>query len=168
MINSKSNIRINRQCQLLHIGRSSYYYQPPGETDFNLQLMNEIDQQFLKTPYYGVKQMVYHFNNLGYSIGVKRVRRLMRLMGLQAIYQSPKTSDPNPQHKIYPYLLRNVIIDRVNQVRCTDITYIRMKNGFLDLITIMDWYSRKVLSWQLSNTMQNEFCIDTLNRGVPK
>ena len=110
--------------------------------------------------------MVYHFNNLDYSIGVKRVRRLMRLMGLQAIYQAPKTSDPNPQHKIYPYLLRNMIIDRVNQVWCTDITYIRMKKGFLYLIAIMDWYSRKVLSWQLSNTMQNKFCIDTLNNAL--
>jgi len=166
MINSKSTISISHQCQLLHVGRSSYYYQPQGETEFNLQLMNDIDKQFLKTPYYGVQQMVYHFNNLDYSIGVKRVRRLMRLMGLQAIYQEPKTSDPNPQHKIYPYLLRNMTIDRVNQVWCTDITYIRMKKGFLYLIAIMDWYSRKVLAWQLSNTMQNEFCVDTLNRAL--
>jgi len=166
MISSKIKLSITLQCQLLSIAHSSYYYQPKGEAEFNLQLMHEIDQQFLKTPYYGVQQMVYHFNNNGYAIGPKRIRRLMRLMNLQAIYQSPKTSDPNPQHKIYPYLLRNMTIDQVNQVWCTDITYIRLNKGFLYLIAVMDWHSRKVLSWKLSNSMERGFCTQAVINAI--
>ena len=146
-------LSIARQCSLVSISRSSFYYQDQGESLLNLNLMRLIDEQFLETPWYGSRQMARHLQRLGYRVGRKRVRRLMRLMGLQAIYQAPRTSDPHPDHRIYPYLLRGLEIERANQVWCTDITYIPMRRGFLYLVAIMDWWSRKVLAWRLANTM---------------
>lgn len=169
MIDPKSKtLSLSQQCALLSITRSNLYYQSKGESPLNLTLMRLIDEQFLKTPYYGSRQMTRHLQRLGYCIGRKRVRRLMHLMGLQAVYQAPKTSTPHPEHKVYPYLLRDLNITRSNQVWCTDITYIPIKRGFMYLIAIMDWYSRKVLSWRLSNSLDVDFCCEALNEAIQK
>lgn len=173
IVTNDKTLSIAKQCNLLSISRSSLYYTPTGENPLNLKLMDMIDKQFLNTPWYGSRQMARHLRREGYHVGRKRVRRLMRKMGLRAIYQEPKTTVPNPEHKVYPYLLRNLYITRPNQVWCTDITYIRMHKGFLYLVAIMDWHSRKVLSWRLSNTMDTDFCIAALeeaiqNHGTPE
>ena len=169
MIDPKTEIlSLSRQCTLLSIARSNLYYQSKGESPLSLTLMRLIDEQFLKTPYYGSRQMMRHLQRLGYYVGRKRVRRLMRLMNLQAVYQAPKTSISHPEHKVYPYLLRDLNITRSNQVWCTDITYIPIKRGFMYLIVIMDWYSRKALSWRLSNTLNVDFCCETLNEAIQK
>jgi putative transposase len=157
---------IVRQCQLLSISRSSYYEAGAGESEFNLAMMRLIDEQFLQTPWYGSRQMARHLRRLGHEVGRKRVKRLMATMGLEAVYQRPKTTVANPEHKIWPYLLRNKVIDQPNQVWCADITYIPMRHGFLYLVAVMDWASRKVLSWRLSNTMDVEFCIDALREAL--
>ncbi len=159
---------IVRQCALVSISRSSFYYEGKGESPLNLELMRLIDAQFLETPWYGSRQMARHLRRLGYCVGRKRVRRLMRLMGLQAIYQKPRTSDPHPDHRIYPYLLRGLEIERANQVWCTDITYIPMRRGFLYLVAIMDWWSRKVLAWRLSNTLDVDFCVEALEAALAR
>lgn len=161
-------LSITRQCQLLKIARATYYYDPKGESDLNLKLMRLIDEQFLETPYYGSRQMARHLRRQGYCIGRKRTRRLMRKMGIEAIYQAPKTSMPHPEHKIYPYLLRNVTIDRPNQVWCADITYIPLRRGFLYLVAIMDWATRSVLSWRLSNCMDSSFCVEALEEALTR
>ncbi len=127
-------LSIVQQCVLVSISRSTFYYRGKGESPLNLRLMRLIDEQFLETPWYGSRQMARHLRRQGYCVGRKRVRRLMRLMGLSAIYQKPRTSDPHPDHRIYPYLLRGLSIDRANQVWCTDITYIPMRRGFLYLV----------------------------------
>jgi putative transposase len=163
---SNENVSIVLQCLLLSISRSGWYYESKGESPLNLSLMRMIDEQFLMTPYYGARQMARHLRRLGYCVSRKRVRRLMRLMSLEAIYQSPKTSLPHPDHKIYPYLLRELIINKPNQVWCSDITYIPIKRGFLYLVAIMDWYSRKVLSWRISNTMDVELCVHALKEAI--
>ncbi len=165
---NKDNLSLVRQCYLLSISRSNLYYKPKGESLLNLKLMRLIDEQFLKTPCYGSRQMARHLNREGYCVGRHRVRRLMRLMGIEAIYQTPRTSDPHPAHKIYPYALRGLSITRPNHVWCTDITYIPMGRGFLYLVAIMDWASRKVLSWHLSNTMDTGFCIEALEEALEK
>jgi len=128
--------------------------------------MRLIDEAFLEMPWYGARQMARHLRRLGWCIGRKRVRRLMRKIGLAPIYQAPKTSEPHPQHRIYPYLLRHLTIDRPNQVWCADVTYIPMRRGFLYLVAIMDWASRKVLAWRLSNTMEADFCVAALEEAV--
>lgn len=161
-------LSIVQQCQLLSINRSSYYYQSNGEPTLNIELMRLIDQQYLETPCYGSRQMARHLRRLGYCVGRKRIGRLMRLMGLVAIYQKPNTSKPQPQHKVYPYLLRHLNINRPNQVWCADITYIPMRRGFFYLVAIMDWYSRKVLSWRLSSTMDADFCVVALEEALEK
>ena len=127
--------------------------------------MELIDKQFLETPWYGSRQMARHMQRQGHKCGRHRVRRLMRLMRLVPIYQTPNTSKKHPQHKIYPYLLRGLTIDRPNQVWCVDITYIPMRRGFLYLVAIMDWFSRKVLSWRLSNSMEADFCVEALKEA---
>lgn len=160
------NLSVVRQCRLLKVSRSGWYYKPKEESPFNLSLMRVIDEQFLATPYYGSRQMMRHLRRVGYRVSRKRVRRLMRLMGLQAIYQTPKTSLPHPQHKVYPYLLKDLAITHPNQAWCSDITYIPVKRGFLYLVAIMDWYSRKVLSWRISNTLDTEFCIQALKEAI--
>ena len=161
-----SELSIVQQCRLLSFNRSSYYYQPKGESVLNLELMRLIDEQHLETPCYGARQMTRHLRRLGHRVSRTRIGRLMRLMGLSAIYQKPKTSKPHPQHKIYPYLLRGVTIDKPNQVWCADISYIPMRRGFLYLVAIMDWASRKVLSWRLSNTMDVDFCVAALEEAL--
>lgn len=157
-----------QQCMLLCMHRSKYYYEPAQESEEDLRLMQYIDKQFLETPWYGSRQMVMHFRREGHKLGRKKVKRLMRLMGLVAIYQKPRTSIPNPEHKIYPYLLRGLNINRPNQVWCADITYIPMWKGFLYLVAVMDWYSRKVLAWRLSNTMATDFCVEAVNEAIEK
>ena len=130
--------------------------------------MRLIDAQFMETPFYGSRQMARHLRRLGHEVNRKRVRRLMRLMGVEAIYQRPRTSDPHPEHKIYPYLLRDMMIDRPDQVWCADITYLPMRKGFLYLVAIMDWASRRVLAWKLSNTMDTDFCLEALDAAMAK
>jgi putative transposase len=161
-------LSLSRRCRLLSIGRSSFYYAPRGESTENLALMRRIDELFLKYPFYGSRQMVRQLRREGVSAGRHRVRRLMRLMGLEAIYQAPKTSTPHPGHRVYPYLLRNVTVDRADQVWCADITYIPVRRGFLYLVAIMDWATRHVLAWRLSNTMDSRFCVEALNDALAK
>ena len=134
----------------------------------NLDLMRVIDKQFLETPFYGVRQMTWHLRNNDHLVNEKRIRRLMRLMGLMPIYQKPNTSKAAKGHKIYPYLLRGLRVDRPNQVWCADITYLPMRRGFLYLVAIMDWHTRKVLAWRISNTLEAEFCVDALNEAIQK
>lgn len=161
-------LSIGRQCALLSISRSSFYYTPKGETEMNLALMRRIDEQFLETPFYGVRQMTWHLRNDGYPVNEKRIRRLMRLMGLMPIYQKPNTSRPAKGHKTWPYLLKGMTIDRPNHVWCADITYLPMRRGFLYLVVIMDWHTRKVLSWRVSNTLEADFCVEALNEAIHK
>ena len=163
---SNDNLSIMVQCRLLSISRSGWYYDPKGPTPLSLKLMRLIDEQFLLTPYYGSRQMARCLRRQGYCVGRHRVRRLMRIMGLRAIYQEPRTSQPHPEHRVYPYLLRNLAVTRPNQVWCADITYIPIKRGFLYLVAVMDWYSRKVLSWRLSNTMDTHFCVEALEEAL--
>ena len=160
------DLSIGKQCDLLSISRSSFYYEPKGETALNLSLMRQIDKQFLETPFYGVRQMTWHLRNEGHRVNEKCIRRLMRLMGLMPIYQKPNTSKPTKGHKIYPYLLRNLRVDRPDQVWAADITYLPMRRGFLYLVAIMDWHTRKVLAWRISNTLEAEFCVEALNEAI--
>ena len=157
-----------RQCELVGITRLSFYYTPKGESALNLGLGRVIDQQFLETPWYGSRLMARHLRRQGHRVGRKRVRRLMRKMGLRPIYQAPRTSKPHPQHRICPYLLRNVTIDRPDQVWCADITYIPVRRGFLYPVAVMDWASRAVLSWRLSNTLDPSFCIEALQEALAR
>jgi len=161
-------LSIMRQCELVSISRASFYRQSASETPENLELMRLIDEAFLEMPWYGARQMARHLRRLGWCIGRHRVRRLMRKIGLSPIYQAPKTSEPHPQHRIYPYLLRHLTIERPNQVWCADVTYIPMRRGFLYLVAVMDWASRKVLSWRLSNTMEADFCVAALEEAMAR
>ena len=161
-------LSVGKQCALLSIARSSFYYEPKGETDLNLELMRQIDKQFLETPFYGVRQMTWHLRNDDHLVNEKRIRRLMRLMGLMPVYQKPNTSKAAKGHKIYPYLLRGLRVDRPNQVWCADITYLPMRRGFLYLVAIMDWHTRKVLAWRIPNTLEAEFCVDALHEAIHK
>ena len=162
----RPGLSLSRQCRLLTISRSSFYYAPKGESPVNLALMRRIDELFLKYPFYGSRQMVRQLRRDGVRAGRHRVRRLMRLMGLQAIYQAPRTSDPHPSHRVYPYLLKGMAIERPNQVWCADITYIPVRRGFLYLVAIMDWATRHVLAWRLSNTMDASFCVEALAEAL--
>jgi putative transposase len=159
-------LSVVRQCQLVSISRSGFYHAPAGETALNLELMRLIDAQFLEMPWYGSRQMARHLRREGYTVGRKRIRRLMTKMSLAPIYQRPRTTVPNPEHRIFPYLLRDLTIDRPNQAWCTDITYLPMRRGFLYLVAIMDWATRKVLAWRVSNTMDVEFCIEALEEAL--
>lgn len=163
-----SGLSITKQCDLLQISRSSWYYEATGENELNLELMRLLDAQFLETPYYGARQMARCLRRKGYWVNRKRVRRLMQKMGLMAIYQKPNTSKPHPEHTIYPYLLRGIAIQEPNQVWCADVTYLPMKKGFLYLVAVMDWYSRRVLSWRLSTTLDAEFCVEALQEALAK
>ena len=167
------NLSITRQCQLLSLSRSSFYYAAKGESAANLALMRRLDALFLKYPFFGSRQMVRRLRRDGFGVGRHRVRRLMRLMGLEAIYQTPRTSDPHPAHRIYPYLLKGMAIEKPNHVWCADITYIPVQCGFLYLVAVMDWATRHVLSWRLSNSMDVGFCVEALaaalaNYGNPE
>ena len=163
---SNPDISILRQCELLSLPRSSYYYQPKGESPLNLKLMRLLDEQYTKIPFYGSPKMTLWLRERGYEINHKRVERLLNLMGLKAIYPKPNTSKPHAENKIYPYLLRGVKIDHVDQVWSADITYVRMRAGFLYLTAIIDWFSRYVLSWQLSNTLESSFCVEALEAAL--
>ncbi len=161
-----SHLSVRRQCELLGLNRSTYYRIPTTETDFNFKLMREIDALYTKWPFYGSRRITVELQHMGFDVNRKRIQRLMRCMGIQAIYARPKTSTPNPEHRIYPYLLRDVPIVRVDQVWSTDITYIPLPGGWAYLVAIMDWFSRFVLSWTLSNSMEMGFCLDTLDDAL--
>jgi len=148
------------------VARRTYYYEPASESTENLLLMRAIDEQYIKTPYFGSRKMTTWLERKGHDINRKRVQRLMRLMGLEAIYPRKNTSKPGLGHKIYPYLLRDVEVTLPNQVWCTDITYVPMTRGFMYLVAVMDWYSRHVISWRLSNSMDTRFCLDALDEAL--
>ena len=168
----RADLPVRRQCALLGLARSGVYRKPSAPDPEELALMRWIDQQYLTTPFYGSRRMTAELRRAGRRINRKRVQRLMRLMGLEALGPKPKTSRPAAQHRIYPYLLRGVPIDRSNQVWAADITYIPMARGFLYLVAVMDWHSRYVLAWRLSNTMDTSFCLgaleDALRKGRPE
>ena len=167
MINPRNTmIPIRRQCDLLGLARSSYYYASEKDDSYNLYLMNLIEQQFTKTPFYGVERMTAWLRRQGQEVNHKRVRRLMRLMGLEAIYPKPRLSLSNQAHKKYSYLLANMAIDHPDQAWCADITYIRMLHGFVYLVAIMDWYSRFVLAWEISTTLDTPFCLSALEKAL--
>jgi putative transposase len=151
---------------LLGVNRSGLYYEPVGESEESLVLMRLLDEQYTRTPFYGSRRMTQWLATEGYEVNRKRVSRLMALMGIEAVYPKPKLSQPGEGHRIYPYLLRGTKVERVNQVWSTDITYIRMAQGFVYLVAVMDWYSRFVLSWSLSLTMEVDFCIEALKRAL--
>ena len=157
---------------MLGVCRASWYYQPVGESEENLRLMRLMDEQYTRVPFYGSRKMTAWLRIQGYEVNRKRVSRLMELMGIEAVYPKPNLSRAAEGHKIYPYLLRGVAIERVNQVWSTDITYIRMAHGFAYLVAVMDWFSRFVLSWALSVSMELDFCLEALNsalrRGRPE
>ena len=157
-----------RQCTLLNISRASVYYRPVSTRAEDLELMARMDRQYLKTPFYGSRRMKAWLLAEGYLVSRSKVRRLMRLMGLEAIYRRPNTSKPAPGHRVYPYLLKGVDVNRVDQVWAADITYIPMAEGFLYLVAIMDWHSRHVLAWKLSNTMDTDFCVTALEAALGK
>jgi len=160
-------LSLQRRCMLLGVSRTLHYYAARFDA-YNAQLCRIIDEQYLKTPCYGVARMTAHLIREGYAVNKKRVRRLMRLMGLIAIYPKKRTSIGNEAHKKYPYLLRGLLIERPNQVWCADITYIPMQRGFMYLVAIMDWHSRKVLSWAVSNTLEEDFCVYALKEALSK
>jgi putative transposase len=164
----RPGLSLSHQCRLLSISRSSFYYAPRGESPENLALMRRIDELFLRCPFYGSRQMMRQLRREDVSVGRHRVRRLMRLMGLEAIYQAPRTSEPHPAHRVYPYLLRDVAVNRPDHVWCADITYIPVQRGFLYLVAIMDWATRHVLAWRLSNTMDDGFCIEALRDALAR
>jgi putative transposase len=168
MITPSRDLSLSRQCELVSISRSSFYYTPRGESAENLALMRRIDELFLRYPFYGSRQMVRQLRREGVAVGRHRVRRLMRRMGLEAISRAPKTSTPHPEHRVYPYLLRNVAVTRSDQVWCADISYIPVRRGFLYLVAIMDWASRHVLAWRLSNTMDAGFCVEALQEALER
>lgn len=166
MIDADSTLSIRRQCELLSVSRSGLYYEPVPTTDEELALMRRIDEMHLKWPFYGSRKVSQELRKHGMRINRKQVQRLMRLMGLESLAPKPNTSRPAPQHPVYPYLLRNLKISRVNQVWATDITYIPLERGFAYLVAIIDWYSRRVLSWRLSNTLDSSFCVEALDEAL--
>ncbi len=159
-------ISVQRQCELIGVSRSSYYYRLQGERPENIRLMHTIDDIFTRYPFYGVERMTASLSRQGDQVNVKRVRRLMRKMGLEAVYPKPKLSQRHPEHRVYPYLLRDVKIVRSNQVWSTDITYIRLVSGFVYLVAIMDWFSRYVVSWELSISLEAAFCLTALDQAL--
>lgn len=157
---------IEKQCDLLGLSRSSYYYQPYGESSENLALMRAIDKLYTKYPFYGARRLSVNLPIAFQPVNIKKVRRLMKMMGIVAIYPKPNLSMPDLEHKIYPYLLRGIKIERVNQVWSTDITYVPMEQGFLYLCAVVDWYSRYILSWKISNTLTTDFCLKAVNDAL--
>ena len=161
-------LSLSRQCHLLRVSRSSVYRRRKGESAENLALMRRIDKLFLEYPFYGSRQMVRHLWRERVRVGRHRVRRLMRVMGLQAIYQAPRTTTRHPQHRVYPYLLKGVAIERPNHAWTSDITYIPVQNGFLYLVAVMDWATRRVLSFRLSNTLDARFCVEAISEALER
>jgi putative transposase len=165
-VNPTGKLSIRRQCKLLGLHRRNVYYRPAPMPADDLELMRLIDEEYLRHPFYGSRQMTLWLREQGHEVNRKRVQRLMRLMGLQGLVPGPSTSRPHPEHKIYPYLLRDVEVTRANQVWAADITYVPMAHGFAYLVAIIDWYSRTVLAWRLSNTMEASFCVDALEEAL--
>jgi putative transposase len=162
-------LSVARQCGLVGLARSSYYHEPMGtESPENLRLMRQLDELYLKRPFFGSPRMTDWLQELGWAVNEKRVARLMRVMGLQAVVPGPHTSRRHPQHLVYPYLLRGIEIRAPNEVWCADITYIPMRMGYLYLVAVMDWFSRYVLAWELSNSLDTDFCLRTLDRALGK
>lgn len=161
-----SQISLRRQCQLIGLSRSTLYYQPAQESQENLELMRLIDEQYTQTPFYGSRRMSAWLSKKGYPVNRKRIQRLMRKMGIEAIYPKPRTTVAGKEHKIYPYLLDGLSIIEPNQVWSTDITYIPMARGFMYLVAVIDWFSRYVISWRLSNTLSTSFCLEALEEAL--
>ena len=161
-------LSVAAQCELLDLARSTYYYEPAAESVENLALMRRIDEQYLQTPFFGSRRMATELSTEDCAVNRKRVQRLMRTMGIAALYPRKSTSVPGVGHRVYPYLLRGLSIDRANQVWCSDITYVPMERGFMYLVAVMDWYSRYVLSWRLSNTLDAEFCVSALEQALQR
>jgi len=161
-------LSVRRQCLLLGLSRAGVYYAPAGESRENLRWMRRIDALYTRHPFYGARKMAEHFVRQGHQVNVKRLRRLMRKMGLEAIYPKKRLSVPGEGHRRYPYLLRDMIIDRPDQVWCADITYLRLRRGFLYLTAVMDWHSRYVLSWALSESLESGFCLEALEQALRK
>jgi len=168
MIDRTHSLPVTRQCGLLSINRSTAYYQPQGVSEEDLRLMRLIDEIHLKRPFYGSRRIRDDLQDLGYPVNRKKVQRLMRQMGIMALYPKRNTSQPGKGHKIYPYLLKGLTIDRPNQVWATDLTYIPMAKGFVYVVAIMDWYSRKVLSWRVSNSMDADPCVEALEEAISR
>ncbi len=166
MIEPHDKLSITQQCQLLGLPRSTYYYQPQPFNDEELALLRLMDEQYLKTPQYGARSYATWFQRQGIAVGRKKAAAMMETLGIISTAPKPKTSSPGKQHKIYPYLLRNKIIDRPNQVWASDVTYVPLEKGFAYLVVIMDWHSRKVLSWRLSNTLEADFCVQALEAAI--
>src|SRR4029077_4945753 len=158
----RRDLSIVQQWELLGLPRSSYYYEPAPESAENLKLMRLIDEQYLATPYYGSRRMTDHLVREGYDVNRKRIQRLMRTMGLEGLFPGRKTTVSAPEHRVYPYLLRGLTVDRPDQVWCSDITYVPLSCGYLYLVAVMDWFSRHVLAWKLSNTLESTFCLEAL------
>ncbi len=163
-----SAISVSRQCELLGLARSSFYYEPQSESAENQELLQLLDEQYTRTPFYGVRRMTAWLHSQGYAINKKRVHRLLQILGVQAMAPGPHTSRRQPQHPVYPYLLRGVSIERVNHVWSTDITYIRLVAGFAYLVAIMDWYSRYVLAWEVSVNLESSFCVSALDWALTR
>ena len=163
-----SQLSLVRQCDLVSMARLSYYYRPKAESEFNLELMRLMDVQYLKTPWYGSRQMSRFLRRQGHWVNRKRIRRLLRKMGLVAVAPAPNTSRRHPRHAVYPYLLRGLDITQPDQVWCADVTFIPMAQGFLYLVAIMDWASRRLLSWRLSNSLEADFCVEALQQAIEK
>ena len=156
------------QCRLLKVARSTLYYRPVPVSADDLAVMRRMDELHLTWPFYGSRRMAAVLRREGWAVNRKRAKRLMRVMGIEAIYQKPNTSKGHPDHKVYPYLLRGLAIDRPNQVWCADITYIPMAKGFVYLVAVMDWFSRRVLSWRVSITMETDFCVEALTEAMER
>jgi putative transposase len=154
------------QCRLLKVARSTLYYRPVPVSADDLAVMRRIDELHLAWPFYGSRRMAAVLRREGWEVNRKRAKRLMRVMGIEALYQKPNTSKGHPEHKVYPYLLRGLTIERPNQVWCADITYIPMAKGFVYMVAVMDWFSRRVLSWRLSITMETDFCVEALREAT--
>jgi putative transposase len=159
-------LSIARQCALVSVPRSTVYYEPVGVSAAELELMRRLDEQYTRTPFYGSRRMTAWLRTQGYAVNRKRVTRLLALLGLEALVPRRHLSKPAPGHRIYPYLLRGVAIDRVDQVWSTDITYIRLRRGFAYLVAVIDWYSRYVLAWELASTLETEFCVSALEAAL--
>ena len=166
MIEPLQQPSISRQCEMLGIRRSSYYYQTKPIKPDDLELMRQIDEMYLQNPSLGSRSISRQLKRQGQKVNRKRIQRLMRLMGIEAVYPKPRTSRPHPQHRVYPYLLRDLTIDRSNQVWAADITYVPMACGFMYLVAIMDWHSRKILAWRVSNTLEPSFCVEALQEAL--
>ena len=168
LIGADAKLSLSKQCELLGVGRSSWYYQARGESAENLMLMRALDELYTRWPFYGVRRMTLVLQAQGWAVNPKRIRRLMRLMGLEAIYPKPRLSGNGSAHPRFPYLLKGRAIERSNQVWCSDITYIGLAGGFVYLFALMDWFSRFVLAWELSNSLESDFCVRALRRALRK